>query len=139
LYWTPLLSRTVYVVVLTLGVVVGVAGPILLWLNLSYVHKHTPFYQRVGYLLVVIGLGVAIIALALVLGEAARLERGPAAGAPSGGGADHARVVTGTRVFAVIGLVILLAGAFLLRPVEPSETSTSGGNSQGGGRGDRGG
>jgi hypothetical protein len=137
LYRTPLLSRTVFAVLLMVGVVVGIAGPILLWLNVTYVIKETPFYMRIGYVLVLVGLGILIIALPLALGEAARLERGPLAVGSGGTGEGRAsgRWVTGTRVFALIGMVILLAGVFLLRPVEPTETSTSGGSSQGGGGG----
>lgn len=132
--WTPLLSRTMFIVALVAGVVVGIAGPILLWLNLSYVNKGTPFYERVGYLLVLVGLGLLIVALPLLLGEAARLERTSAIGVAAAR-PDQGHRLTGTRVFAAVGVVILLAGVFLLRPVEPSDTGGGGGSSQGGGGG----
>jgi hypothetical protein len=135
--WAPLLPRTAFVVLLLVGAVVGIAGPILLWFNLTYAGRDTPFYQRVGYLLVLVALGVLVIALPLALGEASRLERTSSTGA-LGPRPDHARGLTGTRVFALIGVVILLAGAFLLRPVEPSDTSGGGGSSQGGGGGGNG-
>jgi hypothetical protein len=131
--WAPLLPRTAFIVVLTVGVVVGIAGPILLWLNLAYANKDTPFYQRVGYVLVLIALGVLVIALPLALGEVSRLERTSSTAA--GAARPDVRSLTGTRVFALIGVVILLAGVFLLRPVEPSDTGGGGGSSQGGGNG----
>ena len=130
--WTPLLPRTWFIVLLVAGLVVGIAGPILLWLNLSYVNRETPFYQRVGYLLILVGLGVLLVALPLVLGEAARLDRTSAIGAAAIR-PDPARRLTGTRVFAAVGVIILLAGVFLLRPVEPADTDSGGGSSQGGG------
>lgn len=134
----PLLPRAAFAVVLALGVVLGIGGPILLWLNLP-LGRNASLDERVGLLLALVGLGLVLIGLPLVLGEVARLERAAEIGTAGARPADQARGMTGARVVAIIGVVVLLAGAFLLRPVEPTDSSDGGrdrgGNNQGGGRG----
>jgi hypothetical protein len=132
-HWAPLLPRAAFVGLLGLGLVVGIAGPILLWLNL--LPNRPSFVEEVGFLVVLMGIGLVVISLPLLLGEAGRLERSSADASVgrSDAGFEPARGMTGTRVFALVGVAVLLAGSFLLRPVEPSEDSSGGGSSQGGG------
>ena len=136
LQWVPLLPGKASLALIALGVVTGIAGPVLLWLNFV-VDREAASFQRVGFLLVIIGLGVVVIALTLLLAETARLERTSsidAAGARPDSRADQARGLTGARAVALLGVVLILAGAFLVRPVEPAVgTSGGGGSSQGGG------
>ena len=75
-HWAPLLPRPVFVGLLGLGVVVGIAGPILLWLNV--LPKQPSFVEKVGFLVVLLGIGLVVISLPLLLGEAGRLERSSA-------------------------------------------------------------
>ena len=136
LQWVPLLPGKATVALIALGVVAGIAGPILLWLNFV-IDREAASFQRVGFLLVIIGLGVVVIALTLLLGESGRLERTSsigAAGAHPDSRTDQARGMTGARAVALLGVVLILAGAFLVRPVAPTDgTSGGGGSSQGGG------
>jgi len=134
LHWAPLLPRTVFLGLLAVGVAVGIAGPILLWLNLA---NKLSFLEEIGLLLVLIGLGLVVISVPLLLGESTRLQ--PASTSEvvgdRGDGSATARAVTGTRVFAIVGVVVILAGVFLLRPADVAVGSTGTDTSQGGGRG----
>lgn len=129
----PLLPRTAFLIVLAVGVLVGIVGPILLWLNLS--GSRQGLVTQVGLLLVLVGLGLVLIAVPFVLGESVRLDRASSGsvGPRPDVRVDQVRGLTGTRVLALVGVLVLVAGAFLLRPVEAADPTTGGGSSQGGG------
>lgn len=124
--WVPLLPARVTAILVVVGVVVGIVGPILLWLNLSA--KQSTFTDRVGYLLVLVGLGIVLIGLPLLLVDAARLERVPVGTAAGGPVTERVRGPMGPRIVALVGVVVILAGAYLLREVAPV---ASGGDSRG--------
>jgi hypothetical protein len=131
--WVPLLPGPTFVVLLILGLVAGIAGPVLLWLNVA--HKGSPLYARVGFLLVLVGLGLILIALPLLLGEALRMGRSSSGEA----GVEPVRGMTGVRMFALIAVAVLIAGAFLMHPADSSATTGGGGSSHGRGGGQGGG
>lgn len=128
--WTPLLPRPVFLVLVALGIVAGIAGPILLWLNFQMA-RPSEFSERVGFLLVIIGLGLVMIAVPLVLGEVTRLGAASSSGVASDPRPDS-RGLTGSRIVALVAIMLILAGAFLVRPADAADAGSTGGNTQGG-------